>query len=230
MNKVELSEKQIQELFQFVRSKYVRYIDVQHELVDHLASGIEEEMEKDAQLSFDGALNLVYGRFPITGFSNFVRAKEKEMSRYWNFRAFNYFKRFMKLPMIIVSVVIYFLSASILSSFGVMPFIMLLVGISIFTFYQASQSGKKYRSMADKDVLFYSCYRNSLMSPVSGSYVFYYIWYFTDSTLTIQSPYAAVTFNLVITVFLIWTYAVVNVFPGMLDDEISKKYRHLNLA
>ncbi|MFZ1455121.1 MAG: hypothetical protein WAT46_03705 [Saprospiraceae bacterium] len=42
----QLTMEQIETLFSFVKSKYVRYIDVQYELVDHLASAIEDEMQR----------------------------------------------------------------------------------------------------------------------------------------------------------------------------------------
>ena len=56
----QLSKEQIDDIFNFVKSKYVRYIDLQYELVDHLASAVEEEMEQDQELNFSSALSKVY--------------------------------------------------------------------------------------------------------------------------------------------------------------------------
>ena len=41
MEKKQVSPTQIEALFKFMRRKYVRYYDVQIELVDHFASAIE---------------------------------------------------------------------------------------------------------------------------------------------------------------------------------------------
>ena len=73
--KTELNEKQIEQLFEFTRKHYVEYYDVQVELVDHLASSIEHEIELNPSLSFDDALNVVFKRFGIFGFSEVVESK-----------------------------------------------------------------------------------------------------------------------------------------------------------
>ncbi|MBK7635546.1 MAG: hypothetical protein IPJ13_15665 [Saprospiraceae bacterium] len=78
MTENHLTTDQIQSLFAFVKSKYVRYIDVQYELVDHLATAIEDEMQKDSKLSFEAALSKVYARFPITGFYQFYCIKSRQ--------------------------------------------------------------------------------------------------------------------------------------------------------
>ena len=51
-----ISKENVNELFRFVESKNVPFKDVQFEIVDHLASGIEEEMIKDQNLNFNSAL------------------------------------------------------------------------------------------------------------------------------------------------------------------------------
>lgn len=67
-----LSEEQIGELFAFCEKKYVRWYDVQVELVDHLAHAIEDRMAKDPSLGFESALRNVYEGFGIFGFSKIV--------------------------------------------------------------------------------------------------------------------------------------------------------------
>lgn len=105
----QLNEQQIDHLFDFVGSKYVRYIDVQHELVDHLASAIEEEMEASGS-TFESALQSVYGRFPITGFASFVAEKEKGMRRYWRLRQFAYLKTYFTFPKVLMTMAIFLVS------------------------------------------------------------------------------------------------------------------------
>jgi len=56
---------------------------VQHELVDHLASDIESEMNEDNTLSFESALSKVYSKFPISGFSKYVKQSESAMNTMW---------------------------------------------------------------------------------------------------------------------------------------------------
>lgn len=72
-----LTDQQIDALFNFVKSKYVDFYDVQVELVDHLASEVEARMAETPGVTFDGALQQVYGGFGIFGFSDLVEEKQK---------------------------------------------------------------------------------------------------------------------------------------------------------
>ena len=71
-----LTDQQIEALFAFTKKKYVHHYDVQVELVDHLATSIEEEMEKDTKISFEDALQRVYARFGIFGFAKEQKRKQ----------------------------------------------------------------------------------------------------------------------------------------------------------
>jgi hypothetical protein len=73
--KTELSAEQVNQLFEFTRKHYVEYYDVQVELVDHLASSIENEQAENPNLSFDEALNNVFRGFGIFGFDGITEAK-----------------------------------------------------------------------------------------------------------------------------------------------------------
>ncbi len=76
-----LSKEQIQQLFIFTEKKFVRWYDLQVELVDHLAEKIEAQMVQDPKLSFDRALGNVYAGFGIFGFAQIVREKEEALRK-----------------------------------------------------------------------------------------------------------------------------------------------------
>jgi len=84
---MQLSKEQIEQLFTFTEKKYVRWYDLQVEVVDHLATHIEDLMENDNSLTFETALNKVYNGFGIFGFAKVVREKEvaleKSTQRLW---------------------------------------------------------------------------------------------------------------------------------------------------
>ena len=87
-----LSNEQIQQLFLFTEKKFVRWYDLQVELVDHLANKIEAEMEANSTLSFERALGNVYAGFGIFGFAQIVREKEDSLRKANNkllWKAFN---------------------------------------------------------------------------------------------------------------------------------------------
>lgn len=96
-----ISDIKIKELFSFVAKKRVRYKDVQIELVDHLATAIEEIMEHEPNLTFNKALEKVYAGFGIYGFAKIIEQKEQAMHKFWRTRIFNYVRKFYALPRII---------------------------------------------------------------------------------------------------------------------------------
>lgn len=89
MKAKKVNKEQIQELFDFMRQKRVRYYDLQVELVDHFASAIEDLWQKDPDLPFKNAISKVYAHFPVTGFASVIdkqtEAIQKEAWR-WVFR------------------------------------------------------------------------------------------------------------------------------------------------
>ncbi len=96
-----LGKNEIVKLFRFVQKKRVRYKDVQIELVDHLASAIETEMEADNNIVFEDALEKVYKGFGIYGFAKVVKVKEKSTRKMWRRRIWLHFKKFYQVPQLI---------------------------------------------------------------------------------------------------------------------------------
>lgn len=95
---MQLSQQQLEEIKQFVLRKGFAYLDVQMEIVDHVASAIEERMEADPQLDFSKALQETYDSFGVLGFSTIADAMtnglQKKYNRYFwqNFCSFFSYK------------------------------------------------------------------------------------------------------------------------------------------
>lgn len=99
----QLTSAQIDALYAFVDSKNVKFYDLQIELVDHLASRIEQKWMEKPTLSFEEALASVYAEFGMFGFNEFVQrahfaARAKHQKIWWK-----YFKQFWQLPQIIAT-------------------------------------------------------------------------------------------------------------------------------
>ncbi len=88
----ELSSEQIDRLFEFTYRKRVRYYDVQTEIVDHLATAIEELWKTKPDLPFEAALDRVYQSFGIYGFSRIVQARERSIARLGRRELFGFFR------------------------------------------------------------------------------------------------------------------------------------------
>lgn len=102
MNK-QLTEEQIQRLHGFCEKHYVPYYDLQVELVDHLASAIENRWEQEPELNFEKALYETYSKFGVAGFSKVKMEKEKELRQKYSRLQRRYIVEFFKLPKIILT-------------------------------------------------------------------------------------------------------------------------------
>ncbi len=95
---MKLSQEQIQELHKFTRAHFVEYYDLQTELVDHLANGIEEQYNKQPSLTFKEALNREFKKFGVFGFQEVVKKRKDAMSKKYRKILWNYFKDWGSFP------------------------------------------------------------------------------------------------------------------------------------
>jgi hypothetical protein len=105
-----LNNEQIETLFHFTKKKFVHFYDLQVELVDHLASSIEEEMKIDPALSFEHALQKVYNRFGIFGFAKVVQEKQSALVKHNRRIWWNAVGSFFTIPKIIISITVFLLA------------------------------------------------------------------------------------------------------------------------
>lgn len=233
--KEQLSNDEIDKLFKFVKSKYVHFIDVQYEIVDHLASAIEETQEENPSWSFDRALSEVYGKFPITGFVHFVAEKQSALTRFWYKKFLRYILGYFKLPKILISGAIAFLISQILI-YGNTRHLLVIYSILLLLAF----SGIVYRSRVGfefkKGIREKYLISNTYVSIFSGLWVLYFYCpiYWSIESLTVIEPLNYSTsqvwfMSIYISVVSILMYAFVFVFPEMLKQELANKYSHLNL-
>ena len=102
---MKLSQGQIQDLFSFVRKHHVEHYDLQMELVDHLANGIESQWQEHPDRSFKDARLREFRKFGIGGFEKVIRKRRNAMSwRYFKI-ILRLYKEYFRLPKIIMALV-----------------------------------------------------------------------------------------------------------------------------
>lgn len=101
-----LSEKEIQSLFRFVEKKSVRWYDLQIEIVDHLASSIENEISLNPGMPFESALENVYKGFGIFGFAKIVEERQNYLEKAAKKRWWSEIRNMFKWPEVILSLLI----------------------------------------------------------------------------------------------------------------------------
>lgn len=124
-----LTQQQIDRIFEFTSQKYIKYYDVQLELVDHIASRIEQMMADDPNLQFEPALQKVYKSFGIFGFTKVQDQKIVEMRQYWQAKKMNIYKSYLTLPLLVFTIALTLVFALLIKSTGLMGAMIILFGL-----------------------------------------------------------------------------------------------------
>ncbi len=232
---MELSSAEIQKLFTFVRSKYVRHVDVQHELVDHLASSIEEIRSHDPKITFDQALRQTYSKFPITGFTNYIAEATTAMNKYWTRRTGSYFLKFFTFPKIILTIclvsIFYFILTNVNSmGYVIIPTVVVVIFASLISAYNKLTFTKKY-----KELLFVQSYIGSAGGIVSNyllipTYVDILFKVLDSNVLKIYAEWQLLFLAIYMSIGIIALYCSHYVFPQFLKEDLEAKYNHLKIA
>lgn len=120
-----ISKKETRELFLFCQKHFVYHYDLQIELVDHLASGIEEQWQTNPRLSFDSALKNTYRKFGIYGFSKIKEQKQKELRHKYRHILWSYFLEFYRWPKLLLTLA---LSLGLFTLLRIVPNIVWIIG------------------------------------------------------------------------------------------------------
>jgi hypothetical protein len=213
-----------------VESKYVPYIDLQHEIVDHLASSIEEKQIENPSLSFDLALSEVYSKFPITGFTVIIGEKSSALKRFWIKIFLAFMLRYLKLPKIaIAGCLIYLLHIILHYGFMISPkqlyyvygiLVLASVGYRYNYGFEFSKEFREkhlvtgtYLSFYGVVMYFYIPLYSSIGSSTISEFGYWQSWILSDYLTSIILLLHAYTF----------------VFPMMLKKELQEKYSHINI-
>ncbi len=76
----QLNKDQIQEIKKFIHSRGFTHIEVELEILDHVASAVEQKLENDPQKPLDKAIKEVHAGFGVFGFAGIEEEKQKLIS------------------------------------------------------------------------------------------------------------------------------------------------------
>ena len=65
----QLNKEQIREIKQFIHSRGFTHIEIEMEILDHVASAVEDKLEEDPDKPFDKAIQEIHRGFGVMGFS-----------------------------------------------------------------------------------------------------------------------------------------------------------------
>jgi len=110
----QLTEQQIESLYKFTRQHFVEYYDLQTELVDHMANGIEQQWNEHPTLSFEQARDREFKKFGVFGFMEVLEERQKAMQKNYGRLVLKHVKEYMRIPKIIGFALIILLTYMIL--------------------------------------------------------------------------------------------------------------------
>lgn len=130
-----LSPGQISEIYDFCRRKDLVYLELRMEMVDHIASKIEDLWLEKPQLSFKEAFAEVYRSFGIFGLSDIAAQQEAKVSkRFWRDfgRELLYWLRppQVLLSLLLLAAVYFFLSGQLF----IVPYVGLCLMLSVIVY------------------------------------------------------------------------------------------------
>jgi len=144
-----LSDIQIDHLYEFTKNHYVEWYDVQTELVDHLANGIENQWKIEPDFSFENALIKEFKKFGVFGFSDLIKEKTKALNKCYRKHVWIYFKEFFRLPKIIITLFSVWMLSLILGMlqnklYVTVPFVFIIFVMHV-TYVYTQKKQIKYR-------------------------------------------------------------------------------------
>ena len=222
-----LSDKQTQELYKFCNKHYVSYYDVQTELVDHLASSVEEEMHLNSELDFEKALEKVYLSFGVNGFSTIVREKSESLTKENRQRMFGILVSFFKWPTIILTGIYLFTAALLYKNYGknIVAYFVIITSLltTVPLFINILRTRQKPKSL----LLVNDYGRVYLSNNLTGIWIQYLGFIFNlvcaYNSLRIDSPIFSIVFLIFSSVLLFLEIAVLMTFQKN-QNCIQRKY------
>jgi len=158
---LKLKTEQIQELYAFTASHFVEWYDVQTELVDHLANGIELQWQENPHISFKEALGREFKKFGVMWFSAIVEEKTKALNKaYWRqiWQLFKSYLRFSKLMVALLAVVLYYQLFTFSMQFHInwvlIPTLTLVFGLPWYVLIKEFKRSKRIKDKTGKKWLF----------------------------------------------------------------------------
>jgi hypothetical protein len=216
-----LTTKQLTEIKAFIKKKGYPEPDIQMELLDHLACGIEERMESG--VPFEKAFRDTYNSFGIFGFTDFVDGITKGHEKVMQNQVKIFLKKCFTLPWIIVlALSIYALYLSFLTfKFNAA---LAVGGLSTVTFYWMyfKKFFKKERKYRNLSIIKTS---NALSSGGVGAVIAsFQIWNYFDK-MTNQT--VAIAFSILWIYSILFMYAtsfIIKQYAVQRAEELERLY------
>ncbi len=228
---MKLSSQQIQQLYTFTEKHFVEWYDVQTELVDHLANGIEEQWQNNECLTFDEALKIEFKKFGIMGFSEVVEQKTNALHKYYRKQVWKHFISYFRLPKIIITLATIWCLFKLLSVVENKIVVILPIALVLFTTFilyliKSAKRIKQKKKETGKKWLF-----DNVILQLGGLIHFLNIG--TYSSILFQDSLwnnlTTLSFTVIIVLYALVLFVAINLAPKV-KETLSKEHPDYHLA
>lgn len=174
MEERRLSQEELIEIYDLCKRKDIHYLELRLELVDHIASRVEQLWQEQPQLSFKEAFHKVYKSFGIFGLSKVAEEHEKVVTRRFWFTVWKELKHWFKIPQVLLTLLAFatlyllMLNWPVLSQIVYVINYVVIISLVIYIFWERRQMSKKLGG--DQSMIMGSLYQSGWL---------FYLIYFT---------------------------------------------------
>lgn len=223
-----LTPEEIENLYEFCYFRSVFHFDVQVEIVDHLASAIEELWKTNPELPFEETVYMLGEQFGgDLGFAIIKKEKEKALRKKYRRLLWQYVGDFYKFPKIMITLMLSLSTymALIYTKNDQWIFIFLLVLFIGFSLFYNSYYKRKYLQFKIKEGYTF------LLSEISFKGVLYYTGitcggiFFTRATHEFHfSTVGSIIFSVCISIYLVLLYGDCFFIPKKIHEHFNEQF------
>jgi uncharacterized membrane protein len=233
---LKITEDQIQELYNFTRKHFVEHYDLQTELVDHLANGIEELWQANPEMSFKEARLREFRKFGVCGFSDVIQKRQWAMEKRYYKYIYKFCREYFKLPKAILFFGITAGLFALLNFFSAENKIYVVVTILIAAFIVMAVRGYKNRKayqrkiglekrwMLEEKIYHYSDAIQMLIFPINFLHIF------VLDTTGFSSSSATLIISFLTVLYLTIGYVMTYVIPEKAQELLNEVYPEYKIA
>ncbi|MFK7812726.1 MAG: hypothetical protein AB8B59_09545 [Maribacter sp.] len=228
---MKLSKDQIQELYKFTRKRLVEHYDLQTELVDHLANGIEEQWVSNTKISFKEALQNEFQKFGHFGFRGIIKKRKKTMSKRYRGHILRFYKEYFRFPKLLLvlglSTIVYLVLQFIHPSYKLFGITIIFCVVGFYFGWKNYKNRKTYKNkivenqrrwMLEEKIYYLGDGIQVALYPM------YFFNGFTGVEYSLNNIYLEFGISLVTVCCLILSYVMVFVIPQKAEELLEETY------
>ncbi len=223
-----ITAEETEKLFQFCHQHFVYHYDLQIELVDHLASAVEEQWETDSDLTFEEGLYRSFRKFGITGFSKIKEQKRKELNRKYNRVLMKYLLEFFGWPKVLMTfafTIVTLLKTVNTDMWIIGPYFGILTVFIIYYYYKIFPKRFKIDKIKGKKFLMLETLKNAQFMTVIFIQVPFQIPNFYNFThATLNNNLAVFVLSFFIVLFTIALFGEMFYVPEKIKEDFNQQF------